>query len=75
MANPEPIGTVGLRPLDESQQARGIPRNHQLDETPVADLRDPGPIAAALAAKHTDDREAYTAAKSDFIRTVLARST
>jgi GrpB-like predicted nucleotidyltransferase (UPF0157 family) len=28
-----------------------------------------------LAAKHTADREAYSAAKSDFIRMVLARST
>jgi GrpB-like predicted nucleotidyltransferase (UPF0157 family) len=28
-----------------------------------------------LAAKHADDREAYTAAKSDFIRTVLDGST
>jgi GrpB-like predicted nucleotidyltransferase (UPF0157 family) len=28
-----------------------------------------------LAAKHTNDREAYTAAKSDFIRPVLDRST
>jgi GrpB-like predicted nucleotidyltransferase (UPF0157 family) len=28
-----------------------------------------------LAAKYTDNREAYTAAKSDFNRTVLDRST
>jgi GrpB-like predicted nucleotidyltransferase (UPF0157 family) len=31
-------------------------------------------LKRVLAAKHTDDREAYTAAKSDFIRTVLERS-
>ena len=32
-------------------------------------------LKRALAAKHTDNREAYTAAKSDLIRTVLDRST
>lgn len=32
-------------------------------------------LKRALAAKYTDNREAYTAAKNDFIRTVLERST
>jgi GrpB-like predicted nucleotidyltransferase (UPF0157 family) len=32
-------------------------------------------LKRALAAKHTDNREAYTSAKSDFIRTILERST
>jgi GrpB-like predicted nucleotidyltransferase (UPF0157 family) len=32
-------------------------------------------LKRALAAKHTADREIYTAAKADFIRSVLARST
>lgn len=32
-------------------------------------------LKRVLAAKHSDDREAYTAAKSEFIRTVLDRST
>jgi GrpB-like predicted nucleotidyltransferase (UPF0157 family) len=31
-------------------------------------------LKRVLAAKHTDDREAYSAAKGDFIRTVLGRS-
>jgi GrpB-like predicted nucleotidyltransferase (UPF0157 family) len=31
-------------------------------------------LKRVLAAKHTDNREAYSAAKSDFIRTVLDRS-
>lgn len=30
-------------------------------------------LKRALAAKHTDDREAYSAAKASFIRTVLDR--
>jgi len=42
---------------------------------------DPSPIVeyaavkSALAGKRTADRETYTAAKADFIRSVLARST
>jgi GrpB-like predicted nucleotidyltransferase (UPF0157 family) len=32
-------------------------------------------LKRAVAAKHTADRETYTAAKADFIRSVLARST